>query len=86
MCGPDPEMVSLTMDFMPVRWPFGFVPLGRGRGIFLRSTDIDRCRGGGVEIRGPAKPLMLAVSGRPALLHLLDGPWLSLLQSRMMAP
>lgn len=79
-------MVSLAMDFMTGRWPFGFVPLGRGQGISLRSKDIDRCWGDGVEIRGPAKPLMLAVSGRPAVLHLLDGPGLPLLQSRMMAP
>jgi uncharacterized protein (TIGR03083 family) len=83
---PDPELVALAMDFLTGPWPFGFVPLGQLRGILLRSTDIDRCWGGGVEIRGPAKALMLAVSGRPALLHLLEGPGLPLLQSRMMAP
>lgn len=83
---PDPQLVALAMDFLTGRWPFGFVPLGRLRGISLRSTDIERCWGDGVEIRGPAKALMLAVSGRPELLHLLEGPGLPLLQSRMMAP
>jgi hypothetical protein len=81
---PDPELVVLAMDFLTGRWPFGFVPLGRLRGISLRSNDIDRCWGGGVEICGPAKALTMAVSGRPALLYLLDGPGLPLLQSRMM--
>lgn len=83
---PDPELVALAMDFLTGPWPFGFVPLGRLRGICLRSTDIDGCWGGGVEIRGPAKALMMAVSGRPALLHLLEGPGLPVLQNRMMAP
>jgi hypothetical protein len=59
---------------------------GRLQGICLRSTDIDRCWGGGVEIRGPAKALMMAVSGRPALLHLLEGPGLPRLQRRMTPP
>ena len=83
---PDPQLVALAMDFLTGPWPFGFVPLGRLQGICLRSTDIDRCWGGGVEIRGPAKALMMAVSGRPALLHLLEGPGLPRLQRRMMPP
>lgn len=83
---PDPELVALAMDFLTGPWPFGFVPLGRLRGICLRATDIDGCWGGGAEIRGPAKALMLAVSGRSALLHLLEGPGLPVLQSRMMPP
>lgn len=83
---PDPELVALAMDFLTGAWPFGFVPLGRLRGISLRSTDIDGRWGGGVEIRGPAKALMMTVSGRSALLHLLEGPGLPLLQSRMVPP
>jgi hypothetical protein len=67
-------------------WLFGFVPLGRLPGICLRSTDIDVCWTGGVEIHGPAKALMLTVSGRPALLRLLEGPGLPLMAGRMVPP
>lgn len=39
---PDPEQVRLALDFLTGPWPFGFVPLGRLRGISLRGTDIGR--------------------------------------------
>lgn len=82
---PDPELAALALDFLTGPWPFGFVPLGRLRGIFLRSTDIDRAWGKGAEVRGPAAALMMAVSGRTALLHNLDGPGLPLLHHRLLS-
>ncbi|OHV05518.1 maleylpyruvate isomerase family mycothiol-dependent enzyme [Mycobacterium talmoniae] len=80
---PDPELATLALDFLTGPWPVGFVPLGRLRGILLHSTDIDRSWGKGAEVRGPAAALMMAVSGRTALLHHLDGPGLPLLQQRL---
>jgi hypothetical protein len=60
------------------------VPLGLLQGICLCAIDIDQSWGKGLEIRCPAAALMMAVSGRTALLHLLEGPGLPLLQRRAM--
>ena len=80
---PDPEQVGLALDFLTGPWPFGFVPLGRLRGISLHGSDIDRSWGKGAEIRGPVSALMMAVSGRNALLDNLDGPGLPVLRKRL---
>jgi hypothetical protein len=71
------------MDFLTGPWPFGFVPLGRLRGISLRANDIFRVWGSGAEIRGPVAALMMTVTGRDALLHMLDGPGLPRLCRRL---
>jgi len=81
---PDPQQVAVALDFLTGPWPFGFVPLFRMRGISLHGTDIDRSWGKGAEIRGPAAALMMAVSGRTALLGNLDGPGLPLLRQRLL--
>ena len=81
--GPDPGLAALALDFLTGRWPFGFVPLGRLRGISLHGTDIDQSWGRGAEIRGPAAALMMSVAGRTAMLHMLDGPGLPLLRHRL---
>jgi uncharacterized protein (TIGR03083 family) len=80
---PDPQLSALAMDFLAGPWPFAFVPVGRLRGISLRANDVSRSWGRGAEIRGPIAALMMAVSGRIALLHLLDGPGLPLLRRRL---
>jgi uncharacterized protein (TIGR03083 family) len=80
---PDPQLAALAMDFLTGPWPVGFVPLGRLRGISLRADDVRRVWGSGAEIVGPAAALMMAVSGRTALLHLLDGPGLPQLRQRV---
>jgi uncharacterized protein (TIGR03083 family) len=80
---PDPRRAGLAMDFLTGPWPFGFVPLGRLRGISLRASDIGRTWGSGAEIRGPVAALMMAVAGRTALLHMLDGPGLPRLSRRL---
>jgi uncharacterized protein (TIGR03083 family) len=81
---PDPELAALALDFLTGPWPFGFVPLGRLRGISLHGSDIDRSWGTGAEILGPVSALMMAVAGRTALLNLLDGPGLPLLHHRLL--
>ena len=81
---PDPLLVALALDFLTGPWPFGFVPLGRLRGISLRGTDIGRSWGKGAEVCGPAAALMMAVSGRTALIDNLDGPGLPLLRQRLL--
>jgi uncharacterized protein (TIGR03083 family) len=80
---PDPQLAALAMEFLTGPWPFGFVPVGRLRGISLHANDVGRSWGQGAEIRGPVAALMMAVSGRVALLDLLDGPGLPLLLRRL---
>jgi hypothetical protein len=80
---PDPELAALALDFLTGPWPFGFVPLRRLSGISLHASDIDRSWSNGAEIVGPVSALMMAVTGRTALLHLLDGPGLPLLRHRL---
>jgi uncharacterized protein (TIGR03083 family) len=83
---PDPYLAALAMDFLTGPLPFAFVPFGRRRGISLRANDIGRVWGTGAEVRGPVGALMMAISGRTALLHLLDGPGLARLRMRLPAP
>jgi uncharacterized protein (TIGR03083 family) len=80
---PDPQLAALAMDFLTGPWPFGFVPLGRLRGISMRADDIDRVWATGAEVRGPVAALMMAICGRTALLHLLDGSGLPQLRRRI---
>ena len=80
---PDPQLAALAMDFLTGPWPFGFVPLGRLRGISMRADDIGRAWGTGAEIRGPVAALMMAMSGRTAFLRQLDGPGLPELRRRI---
>jgi uncharacterized protein (TIGR03083 family) len=80
---PDPHLAALAMDFLTGPWPFGFVPLGRRCGISLRASDIRRAWGTGAEVRGPVAALMMTISGRTALLGLLDGPGLPQLRARL---
>lgn len=80
---PDPQRAGLALDFLTMPWCFGFVPLGRLRGIRLCATDIRRDWGNGAQIRGPVAALMMSATGRTTQLHLLDGPGLPLLRRRL---
>jgi uncharacterized protein (TIGR03083 family) len=80
---PDPKLAALALDFLTGPWPFGFVPLGRLRGISLRGTDVGRVWGKGAEISGPVAVLMMAVAGRTVQLDALDGRGLAILCHRL---
>ena len=82
---PDPQLVSLALDFLTGPRPLGFVPRNRLRGIRLQGTDIDRSWGEGAEVSGPVGALMMAACGRVALLRLLHGSGLPLLADRLTA-
>lgn len=79
---PDGQRAALVMDFLTGRWPIGFLPFGRLRGIRLSATDVNRTWGEGAEISGPVAALMMSVCGRGALLPMLDGPGLCVLRQR----
>jgi uncharacterized protein (TIGR03083 family) len=79
---PDPDLVSLVLDFLTGFRAVAFVPFGRLRGIRLRASDVGRSWGKGAELHGPASALMMAVCGRGAVLDQLEGPGLSILGNR----
>jgi uncharacterized protein (TIGR03083 family) len=79
---PDPDLVSLALDFLTGFRALAFVPFGRLRGISLQASDVGRSWGAGAELHGPAPALMMAVCGRGALSDQLDGPGLSILRNR----
>jgi uncharacterized protein (TIGR03083 family) len=82
---PSPERAALALDFLTGRFPLGFVPRARLRGICFRGSDIGRVWGTGVEVRGPVAALMVSACGRTALLDALDGPGLPILRRRLSA-
>lgn len=83
---PDPDDVAIALHYLTGTWPFGFVPLGRLSGIRLHDNDTGRSWRHGAEVRGPGAALMMAVSGRSALLDELDGPGLQILRRRLASP
>jgi len=80
---PDVQHAALAMDFLTGRWPIGFVPLSRLRGIRLSATDVSRSWRGGVEVTGPVAALMMSVCGRTASLDALAGPGSTVLRRRL---
>jgi uncharacterized protein (TIGR03083 family) len=82
---PDPQLCALALDFLTGPLALGFVPFGRLRGIRLQASDVDRAWRSGSEIRGPVRALLLAATGRDALLDRLDGPGLRALTNRLTA-
>src|SRR5262249_20779344 len=59
--------------------------LGAGRrirGLRLAATDVDWTHGGGLEVTGTGEALLMAMSGRPAVLEELTGPGVSTLAGR----
>jgi uncharacterized protein (TIGR03083 family) len=79
---PDPDLVSLVLDFLTGFRAVAFVPFGRLRGLSLRASDVGRSWGKGAELHGPASALMMAACGRGAVFDQLDGPGLSILRNR----
>ena len=80
---PDVQQVALAMDFLTGRWPIGFVPLSRLRGIRLSANDLSRSWREGVEVTGPVAALMMSVCGRTASLDALAGPGSTVLRRRV---
>ena len=51
-------------------------------GLRAVATDLDWTSGNGIEVRGPAEALLLALAGRRAAADDLTGPGLDVLTSR----
>ena len=53
------------------------------KGLRFTAADLDHTVGDGPEVRGPAEPLILAMSGRPVGLAELEGDGVAILQERI---
>jgi uncharacterized protein (TIGR03083 family) len=82
---PDVRQTASAMDFLTGRWPIGFLPLTRLRGIRLSATDISRSWREGADVSGPVAALLMSVCGRTALLDALVGPGSTVLRHRLSA-
>lgn len=80
---PNPMQVARVLDFLTSTTQLGFFPHKRLRGITLHDTDTGRSWGDGPAIHGSGAALMLAICGRMVAFDQLDGPGLTLLQSRL---
>lgn len=77
-----PEAMTACLDMYKTT---GF-PVGTKKridGLRLVATDLDWSHGTGQEVSGPALPLLLAMTGRPAGLEALAGAGLTTLRNRM---
>jgi uncharacterized protein (TIGR03083 family) len=82
---PDVEHAESAMDFLTGRWPIGFLPASRLRGIRLSANDIRRSWRDGTDAVGPVAALMMSACGRTASLDALTGPGSALLRRRLSA-
>jgi len=56
---------------------------GRAKGLLLVATDLDWHAGSGPLVRGPGEAILLALTGRPALLGELTGDGVEILRQRL---
>jgi uncharacterized protein (TIGR03083 family) len=80
---PDVEHAASAMDFLTGRWPIGFMPAERLRGIRLSANDVSRSWRDGLEVKGPVAALMMGICGRSSSLDALGGPGLTVLRRRL---
>lgn len=78
---PEEHLVA-AIDLLPGMG--GFIKSKRHtRGLRFVATDVDHAVGDGPEVRGPAEPLILAMSGRPVGLDELEGDGVAVLRERI---
>ena len=65
--------LRVSLDFLTGGRAVGFTPRRRSAGLRFEATDLDWAHGHGELVTGPAEALMMALTGRPAVLGELDG-------------
>lgn len=79
-----PEHLVATMDVLPRLGGTAFLKSKRvTTGLRFVATDVDHAVGEGPELRGPAEPLILAMSGRAVGLDELTGDGVEVLRTRI---
>ncbi|WP_249997629.1 maleylpyruvate isomerase family mycothiol-dependent enzyme [Actinoplanes sp. M2I2] len=72
-----------SLDFLTGGRAVGFTPRRRLTGLRFEATDLDWAYGTGALVTGPAEALMMALTGRRAVLGELDGPGVRVLAARI---
>lgn len=81
---PEPPSWRPVLDFLVSRLATrGFLPKDQLPGLRLVVTDLDWAWGEGLEVRGCAEAVAMAVSGRGAALPELSGPEIDVLGGRL---
>jgi uncharacterized protein (TIGR03083 family) len=77
------ERLLPALAFARIAPPIG--AFWRARGLRLVATDLDWSAGRGPEVRGPAEPMLMAISGRQGVVDELTGPGTAALAVRLAA-
>lgn len=76
------DRLTAALDAAPA--VAGFVKAkGRAKGLLFVATDLDWHAGSGPLVRGPGEAILLALTGRPALLNELTGDGVDVLRKRL---
>ncbi|MCF0092403.1 maleylpyruvate isomerase family mycothiol-dependent enzyme [Micromonospora sp. MH99] len=79
-----PDRLATSLDFLVHRRAIGFfVPRGLTDGLRFEATDIGWASGRGRAVQGAAEAVMLALTGRPAVLGELSGDGVARLRERI---
>jgi uncharacterized protein (TIGR03083 family) len=78
-----PDRLRVSLDFLVGGRAVGFVPKRRPVGLRFEATDLDWAWGGGPLVRGTAEAVMLALTGRRAVIAELTGDGVVELRSRI---
>jgi uncharacterized protein (TIGR03083 family) len=75
------DRMRTALDFARVAPPIG--AFWRARGLRLIATDLEWAAGKGPEVTGKAESLLMAISGRPGVVHELAGSGRATLAARV---
>ncbi|WP_127504106.1 maleylpyruvate isomerase family mycothiol-dependent enzyme [Actinoplanes solisilvae] len=75
--------LRISLNFLTGGRAVGFTPRRRVAGLRFEATDLDWAHGDGALVSGPAEALMMALTGRPAVLGEIDGPGVRELSARI---
>nr|BFE71401.1 hypothetical protein GCM10020092_047020 [Actinoplanes digitatis] len=78
-----PDRLRVSLDFLVGGRAVGFLPKRRPAGLRFEATDVDWSWGGGPLVRGTAEAVMLALTGRRAVLAELSGDGVAELRCRV---
>ncbi|XVU27143.1 maleylpyruvate isomerase family mycothiol-dependent enzyme [Actinoplanes sp. CA-054009] len=77
------DSLRIALDFLTTGRPVGFTKKAWLAGLRFEASDLDFRFGAGPLVTAPAEALMMAMTGRRAVLGELDGPGVRVLASRL---
>lgn len=77
------ERLQKSLTFLTTRTAIGLLPKGALEGLRIEASDIDWVHGDGLQVRGDAEALLLAMTGRTVALDHLEGAGVATLRQRV---